>query len=86
MKKNDIALIRLVDRIWFTELIHPACLQTNTRDEDIKVDLFVTGWGQTTENRNLMKTNKQKFSNTKTFNLLHSIKHIVHRMNCSKQI
>lgn len=47
-KKNDIALIRLTDRLWITEFIQPVCLQTNSRDEDPHLNLIVTGWRQTT--------------------------------------
>lgn len=31
-KKNDISLIRVAERIIFTENIRPACLQTNIND------------------------------------------------------
>ena len=47
LKKNDIGLIRLTERLWLTELIHPICLETNLMDEDASVELIVTGWGQT---------------------------------------
>lgn len=46
-KKNDIALIRLVDRLWITKFIQPVCIQTDPRDEGPHVDLIVAGWGQT---------------------------------------
>lgn len=46
-KKNDIALLKLGQRIYFSETIRPACLQTDARDEDSSVDLIVTGWGNT---------------------------------------
>lgn len=39
-------MIRLIDRLWITEFIHPICLQTNLRDEDSRTSLIVTGWGQ----------------------------------------
>lgn len=45
-KKNDIALL-LVERIFFSDSIRPACLQTDTKDEDSSVDLIVSGWGKT---------------------------------------
>lgn len=44
-KKNDIALIKVTERIAFTEFIRPACLQTNLEDEKPDVKLIVTGWG-----------------------------------------
>lgn len=46
-KKNDIALIRLIDRLPFTEFIQPICLQIDSRDEDPRVTLVVAGWGTT---------------------------------------
>lgn len=43
--KNDIALIQLTERLWFTDRIKPACLQTDLNDENPNVNLIVTGWG-----------------------------------------
>lgn len=44
-KKDDISLIRVTQRIWFTDNIKPVCLQTDLRDEDASVKLIVSGWG-----------------------------------------
>lgn len=46
-KKNDIALIRLVKSIYFSNKVAPACLETSTNDVDYNVKLIVTGWGYT---------------------------------------
>lgn len=61
-KKNDIALIRVAERIKFTDNIRPACLQTNPNDVLPNTKLYVTGWGSTSSERtvrpkNLLKTN-----------------------------
>lgn len=61
-KKNDIALIRVAERIEFTDNIRPACLQTNVHDVLPNTELFVTGWGSTSAERTLrpavlLKTN-----------------------------
>ncbi|XP_031624690.1 serine protease persephone-like [Contarinia nasturtii] len=48
-KKNDIALIRLTKKIYFSNTIRPACLHTDMNDVDTK--LIVTGWGSTDLNR-----------------------------------
>lgn len=45
MKKNDIALIRLTNPIEFDADAKPACLQTDSRDEDADTKLIITGWG-----------------------------------------
>ncbi|XP_055307789.1 serine protease persephone-like [Sitodiplosis mosellana] len=45
-KKNDIALI-LVSRIFFTDIVAPACLQIDVRDESADVKMIVSGWGAT---------------------------------------
>lgn len=45
MKKNDIALIRLTNPIEFDADVKPACLQTDSRDEDADTKLIITGWG-----------------------------------------
>lgn len=47
MKKNDIALIRLNDRLFITKFIQPVCIQTLLRDEHIQTNLTVAGWGVT---------------------------------------
>lgn len=44
-KKNDISLIRVTERIWFTDFIRPACLQPDLNDEDPSTKLTVSGWG-----------------------------------------
>lgn len=49
-KINDIALIRLVERIIFTATIAPACLQMDMRDESSDVELIVTVWGWISSN------------------------------------
>lgn len=46
-KKNDIALVRVTKRIWFTDNIRPACLNIELNDENPNVQLIVTGWGLT---------------------------------------
>lgn len=61
-KKNDIALIRVAERIKFTDNIRPACLQTNLNDVLPNTELYVTGWGSTSAERTvrpneLLKTN-----------------------------
>lgn len=50
-KKNDIALIRVSERIKFTDNIRPACLQTDLNDVLPDVGLYVTGWGSTSAER-----------------------------------
>lgn len=50
MKKNDIALIRLTERISISEFIQPICLHTDPKDEDPQVNLIVTGWRQSNGN------------------------------------
>lgn len=44
-KKNDIALIRLTQRIHFTAFVRPACLETNMNDVDPTVKLITFGKG-----------------------------------------
>lgn len=44
-KRNDIALLRLLYRIPFTDDVYPACLQINLNDEGPDVPVIVTGWG-----------------------------------------
>lgn len=44
-KKNDIALIELNDRIFFSDTVRPACLYIDKNDVDSSVDLTVIGWG-----------------------------------------
>lgn len=43
-KKHDIALLRLFNRVQFSEDIFPACLQTDSRDEARNVSLISYGW------------------------------------------
>lgn len=45
-KKNDIALIKVSKRIYFTDFIRPACLETDPRDVGPTVKLTVSGWGR----------------------------------------
>lgn len=45
MKKNDIALIRVSQRVTFNTDISPACLETDLSDLNLSVELIVTGWG-----------------------------------------
>lgn len=46
LKKNDIALIRLLEPITFSESnVRPACLETDLRDEDSYATLIESGWG-----------------------------------------
>lgn len=52
-KVNDIALIRLAKRIWFTDDILPACLYTDLNDVSSELDLIVTGWGTIAAEREL---------------------------------
>ncbi|XP_031627884.1 serine protease persephone-like [Contarinia nasturtii] len=61
-KKNDIALVRLAQRIQFTENIRPACLRTDLTDIRPEIEMLVTGWGTTSSERTvrpsiLLKTN-----------------------------
>lgn len=44
-KKNDIALILVAKRIWFTNFIRPACLQTDLTNADFNTAFTLTGWG-----------------------------------------
>lgn len=44
MKKNDIALIRLKEKINFSISVRPACLQLNAKDENPSTVLFESGW------------------------------------------
>lgn len=44
-KKNDIALIRLQQTIFFTKYVRPACLHTDVNDVEPTVNLTATGWG-----------------------------------------
>lgn len=55
-KKNDIALIRLSERIDFGFVL-PACLQTDLRDESPDVKLIVAGWGTTSPERKIHALN-----------------------------
>lgn len=52
-KKNNIALIRLAKRIWFTHFIRPACLQTDLTDADFDVAFTLAGWGIVTNKSEL---------------------------------
>lgn len=45
-RKNDIALIQLIDRQWIKEFIHPVCIQTQLLDEHSRTNLIVSGWGR----------------------------------------
>lgn len=45
--KNDIAVVKLEQRITFSNKILPACLQTNRNDLHSSQELVVTGWGHT---------------------------------------
>lgn len=44
-KKNDIALIELRARVYFSDLVKPACLHIDTNDVNSNVNLTVAGWG-----------------------------------------
>ncbi|XP_031626209.1 serine protease persephone-like [Contarinia nasturtii] len=50
-KRNDIALLRLGKRIFFTPDITPPCLQMDLSDMNSNVKLLVTGWGVTVVER-----------------------------------
>ncbi|XP_031632777.1 uncharacterized protein LOC116346717 [Contarinia nasturtii] len=50
-KKNDIALLRVAKRIYFSDDIVPACLATDLNDVSPDLKLIVTGWGKTTAER-----------------------------------
>ncbi|XP_031635439.1 serine protease persephone-like [Contarinia nasturtii] len=52
-KVNDIALIRVKNRIQFSSYIKPACLQTNLDDIPSDVKLTVTGWDTTSPEWNV---------------------------------
>lgn len=52
-KEHDIALIRVVKSMDFSEFARPACLHTNMRDQDSTVNLTVTGWGIVSNERKL---------------------------------
>lgn len=43
-KKNDIALVRVSRRIWFSDSIKPACLHVDIGDESSNAKLIATGW------------------------------------------
>ncbi|XP_031617473.1 serine protease persephone-like [Contarinia nasturtii] len=45
--KNDIALLRLTNKISFNNNIRPACLHTDMGDIVNRTKLIVTGWGIT---------------------------------------
>lgn len=57
---NDIALVRLVNRIYFSANVAPACLQLNMRDEGSNVKLIETGWTSTEPGRK--SSFQEKFS------------------------
>lgn len=44
MEANDIALIGLQQKIYFTNNVAPACLQTDLPDERTDVKLIAIGW------------------------------------------
>lgn len=44
-KTNDIALLELVNPVYFSEFLRPACLQTYLSDENPNTNLTTTGWG-----------------------------------------
>lgn len=46
-KVNDIALLRLAERVGYTENIRPACLRSVIGDVDESQELWVVGWGAT---------------------------------------
>lgn len=46
-KRNDIALVRMTNRVSFSPYVIPACINTQMRDEASDVKLSVTGWGLT---------------------------------------
>lgn len=50
---NDISLIKLVRRIWFTDNILPACLQIDLRDVSSDIKVTVSGWGSISAERML---------------------------------
>lgn len=52
-KKHDIALLRLANRVQFSEDIFPACLQSDPRDEPRNVRLFAYGWRDVSEDSKL---------------------------------
>ncbi|XP_031631877.1 serine/threonine-protein phosphatase 6 regulatory ankyrin repeat subunit C-like [Contarinia nasturtii] len=55
-KQNDIALIRVKNKITFSSYIMPACLQTDLRDEPSDTKLIVTGWGIISPEKNIKST------------------------------
>ncbi|XP_031624484.1 serine protease Hayan-like isoform X2 [Contarinia nasturtii] len=58
-KKNDIALIRLTTKIYFTNTIRPACLHTDIGDLDTHMKLTVTGWGDTDPDPNIVSLSNE---------------------------
>lgn len=54
MKKNDIALIRLNERVTFNENIRPACLRTAISDIREGAELIIIGWGTISEKGSLV--------------------------------
>ncbi|XP_031634649.1 serine protease Hayan-like, partial [Contarinia nasturtii] len=60
---NDIALLQVIDKIIFNDLVSPACLHSNLGDLPSNVPLTVTGWGttdwrrSTTPSKYLLKVN-----------------------------
>jgi len=48
--RHDIALFKLAKPVTFTDSLHPICLGTQTKF----ANLFVTGWGLTTAQSNIM--------------------------------
>lgn len=63
--KNDIALIRLLEKIYFSDLISPACLQTDLHDEKTDVKMIVTGWGKISS-EGILKINSCELMTTQT--------------------
>lgn len=43
--KNDIALIRVKEKIIFSFDVRPACLNTDLNDQNLDADLITIGWG-----------------------------------------
>lgn len=51
-KENDIALLKLSNRVSINKFVHPACLYNKNDDPS---PLIVTGWGYTKPGKNEFK-------------------------------
>uniref|UniRef100_A0A4D5RL54 Putative serine proteinase n=1 Tax=Ixodes scapularis TaxID=6945 RepID=A0A4D5RL54_IXOSC len=48
-KKKDIAIVKLAQKVNFTDFIQPACLPEADSELPDRTELYVTGWGNTIE-------------------------------------